>query len=191
MKEKNFRELLYWTVELQSQKYHSCEGKECVHVNIYLEEASQDEKELPSKKLDSTKPKSSNPLDPSDKKGKLSNVFWNKIHFPPSKSEKEEIDNINRVKSLFKNGYAIYKIESGETCECGYGYCSEVNIADCESTQMIIHHSKATRDSKNSSLVVLYRTTKQCDHKLFFTGSEDKLIRIFILLRMTTYLQNL
>ena len=79
---------------------------------------------------------------------------------------------------LFKCGYAIPLLQSGETCDCGYPYCPEVNMADCESTKMIIHHSKATKDSRNSSLVVLYRTTRKCDHKKFYRGADDQLLRV-------------
>ena len=147
-------------------------------MNLYLEENSNGDEELPTKKLDSMKAKSTNPLDPSDKQGRASNVFGIQIKFPPTAIEKSQIDRVNCVDGLFKCGYAIPLLQSGETCDCGYPYCPEVNMADCESTKMIIHHSKATKDSRNSSLVVLYRTTRKCDHKKFYTGADDQLLRV-------------
>ena len=44
-------------------------------MNLYLEENSNGDEELPTKKLESMKAKSTNPLDPSDKQGRASNVF--------------------------------------------------------------------------------------------------------------------
>ena len=58
-------------------------------MNIYIEEAKNEG--LPAKKLDAIKQPSNNPLDPSDRRGKASNVFGVKIDFPPQKSEKAEI----------------------------------------------------------------------------------------------------
>ena len=68
-------------------------------------------------------------------------------------------------------------LEPGETCDCGFEY-EEVSLGDCESTNVQIHHSKATSDSRNSSLLALYRKTSQCNCTEFYNGSQDKLIRV-------------
>ena len=52
------------------------------------------EDELPTRKFENMKPKPANKLDPTNKSGKESNVGV-RINFPPSKSEKKEIDKVN------------------------------------------------------------------------------------------------
>ena len=69
-------------------------------------------------------------------------------------------------------------MKDGEECQCGYKYESEPNLGNVESFKIFIHHSKTTRDSRISSLIVLYVGTKHCDHKIFYTGEEDKLLRV-------------
>ena len=107
-------------------------------MNIYRDGASKPddvdrniEEELPSKMLESMKPKSVNHLDPANKQGKMSNVFEIEINFPPNKQEKKEIDRINNTESLFYEGYAL---KLGEKCQCGFEYISTVNLGNCEST---------------------------------------------------------
>ena len=159
-------------------KCQTCSGKKCVHVNIYIEEAKNEG--LPAKKLDAIKQPSNNPLDPSDRRGKASNVFGVKIDFPPQKSEKAEIDRINKVDNLFPSGYIVPKIEPGELCSCepGFPYIPNIQLGNVESTNVHIHHSKQTKDSRNSTLVLLYRTTSKCSCRKHYTGEEDKLLRI-------------
>ena len=161
---------------------HTCKGKKFVHVNIYKDKNEQTEKnvetELPLGKLDSKKKSSGNELDPSDKKGGKSNVFEVEINFPPTKSEKVEIDKINNVDSLFPDGYAIPPHVPGEHCECGNEYVDHVVLGNCESTKMIIHHSKTTKDSRNSTLIVLFRGTLKCAHRKYYLGTQDKLLRV-------------
>ena len=170
-------------------KCHTCEGKKCVHVNIYKDSAGEksDNKkqtetnidgDLPAQKLKSLEKKTQNLFDPSEKKGKMSNVFKISINFPPSKSEKYGIDKINTVDALFPDGYAIPHLKPGEHCVCGHEYIDKVELGNCESTKMIIHHSKSTKDSRNSSLIVLFRGTLKCDHKKHYLGTEDKLLRV-------------
>ena len=69
-------------------------------------------------------------------------------------------------------------MKAGEKCECGYNYETTPNLGNVESFNIIIHHSKTTRDSRNSSLAVLYVGTLKCDHKIFYTGEENKLLRV-------------
>ena len=48
------------------------------------------------------KPKSVNKLDPTNKRGKKSNVFSVGIYFLPSKSEKKEIDKVRcQIKQMY------------------------------------------------------------------------------------------
>ena len=54
----------------------------------------------------------------------------------------------------------------------------KINFGNCEATKIVIHHSKATMDSRNSTLVALYRTTGKCDCKKYYLGNENKLLRI-------------
>jgi hypothetical protein len=119
-----------------------------------------------------------NALDPTDKTGAESNVFKIAIYFPPSREEKKKISRINNVESLFKNSFLVPSVKDGEECQCGYKYESEPNLGNVESFKIFIHHSKTTRDSRISSLIVLYVGTKHCDHKIFYTGEEDKLLRV-------------
>ena len=65
------------------------------------------------------------------KKGGKSNVFEVEINFPPTKSEKVEIDKINNVDSLFPDGYAIPPHVPGEHCECGNEYVDHVVLGNC------------------------------------------------------------
>ena len=121
-------------------------------------------------------PRSSNELDPTDKKGKSSNVFGVSINYPPTKDEKVEINKINEVANIFPGKFMFPILEPGATCDCEFEW-DEVSLGDCESTNVHIHHSKATKDSRNSSLLALYRKTSQCDCQEFYNGSQDKLLR--------------
>ena len=123
-------------------KCHTCEGKKSVHVNIYMEGASNEdtvevnvEDDLPTKKMDNKSLNSTNQFDPLKKRGKESNVFCVKINFPPNKSEKNEIDKINRETNLFTEGYAISDLQPGESCDHGYEYIHKINFGNCEATK--------------------------------------------------------
>ena len=93
-----------WTTQ---PKCHTCEGKKCIHINIYIEGANNEsnvdvniEDKLPI--LENMKPKSVNKLDPTNKRGKKSNVFSVGIYFLPSKSEKKEIDKVRcQIKQMY------------------------------------------------------------------------------------------
>ena len=50
---------------------------------------------------------------------------------------------------------------------------------EIESTNVNIHNSKTTSDSRNSSLILLYRKTSNCTCKLLYSGEEDKLLRVY------------
>ena len=67
-----------------------------------------------------------------------------------------------------------------------FAYLSNVNNVNCESTKTYIHHSKTTKDSRNSSLLALFRTTSKCSCKKFYLGTEDKLLRVSAVVQNTT-----
>ena len=169
-------------------KCHTCKGFKCLHVNIYLEKAAQEgngttttktkktksisktiisnkEEDLPVKKKESVSQKCTNSLDPTDKIGSASNVFNIEINFPPIKSEKEQIDRINHVENLFENKI-VPKIPKGEECKCGNEFLGKINLGNCESSQVYIHHSRVTKDSRNSTLMALYLETSKCNCNL-------------------------
>ena len=89
-------------------KCFTCEGKKCLHLNIYLNAAKNStDNILPTKKLYKIRETQENPFDPNLKKGKDSNVFQVKINYPPSNTEKAEIDRINNVERLFSKNFVI------------------------------------------------------------------------------------
>ena len=64
-------------------KCHTCQGKKCVHVNIYLDiaKSSKDGEEFPTKTIQNKqKDENISELDPANKDGGKSNVFGVKIH---------------------------------------------------------------------------------------------------------------
>ena len=163
-------------------KCHTCERKKCIHINLYKHagekcETNNDE-DIVVKKLEANKKPSSNPFDASRKKGKESNVFGISINYPPSRCEKINIDKINNVDTLFPDGYAIPDVTPGECCKCGNEFVTKVEMGNCESTNMIIHHSNATKDSRNSSLIVLFRRALGCNCVKNYLGKEHNLLRI-------------
>ena len=174
-------------------KCHTCKGFKCLHINIFLEGVSKNGPNktrntkiltsdeaitLKATKMDALSEKCKNELDPTDKTGAMSNVFGVQINFPPSTEEKKEISRINNLESLYSKDYIVPHVKVGEKCECGFYYETTPNLGNVESFKIIIHHSKTTRDSRNSSLVLLYAGTSKCDHKIFYTGEEDKLLRV-------------
>ena len=174
----------------------SCEGTWCVHKNIYCSAAKVDNQRksrrtgkdnidvqtnasspLKAEKLEAKAEKSKNDMDPSDKIGKAANVFNIKINNPPSKSEREEINKININPSLFPSGFAFPRVAEEETCKCGFSW-EEAKQGNIESTKMVIHHGHPTNDSRNSVLFLLYLTTGKCLCIRYYTGEEDKLLRV-------------
>ena len=68
--------------------------------------------------------------------------------------------------------------QNWEVCDCDFKnrYLEEVSLGNCESAKAVIHHSKSTKDSRNSTLIVLYRVTGKCDCRKYYLGKEDKLL---------------
>ena len=159
---------------------HSCEGKKCVHINTYLSLSTNEIEELPTGKMANKEPRSNNKLNPTDKKGKHSNVFKLKINYPPNEEEKAKINKINTCSDPFPENVLVPDLEPDEVCECELKnvYLNTVSLSNCESTKAIIHHSKALRDSRNSTLMILYRVTGKCNCKKYYIGKEDKILRV-------------
>ena len=112
-----------------------------------------------------------NETNPFLRKGKRANVFNVKIKYPPSADEKKEIKRIN-TENIFPDDIAAPHIEGDEECEHGHKFSPSVDTTNIESTNMIIHHSQEAKDSRNSSLVLVYLRTEggMCDCKKYFTG---------------------
>ena len=181
----------------------SCKGAKCLHLNLYSLEVQKDcdlkdkrsrlqEKEIENNLLETEvlnsnenlpskakepKEKTTNKLNPFNFVGKEANVFQIKIEYPPSEKDFAEIDKINEgSKNLFPNKVALPRKAS--MCDCGNQYKQEANPANIESIQMIINHSQEVIDSRNSSLICYYLRTGRCECRLYYTGEEDKLLRV-------------
>ena len=92
-------------------------------------------------------------------------------------TDKVQINKINEVQTLFPDKVLVPKIEPGDSCGCGFVWL-EPTLGDCEGTNIHIHHSKITSDSRSSSLILLYRKTGLCNCKLTYSGEQDKLLRV-------------
>ena len=166
-------------------KCHTCKGFKCLHVNIYLENKSDKFRDNTEKNVDAPletekqpiqRDKYKNPLDPTDKSGTISNIFNVRINFPPNEEEKRKISQINKVSNIFDSNILHPNVGEGEQCDCGHLYNAELDLGNVESSKIYIHHSKVTTDSRNSSFIVLFASTGLCDHKLFYTGEQHKLL---------------
>ena len=193
------------TAKMSKHRCKSCKGREgCVHLAIFKQ--AQDEadlleslnslrlssKEKVSRKTNVgtdiienhldlnkkpvVKPKSikKNELNPEHFHGHESNVFKQSFQYPPSKEDREKNNLINKVSTLFPTNSMIPKGINEKKCEkCGNLFCN----VSLESKHPIIHHGKPTMDSQNSDLAIYCLETEKCDCKLFYAGSEDRLVR--------------
>ena len=184
------------TLRTKGVRCVTCSGQKCLHVNIYRDEARQNcvvgkrserqkektkttevvgEIELPLKPMredeEEVEDSIPNETNPFLRKGKRANVFNVKIKYPPSAHEKKEIKRIN-TENIFPDDIAAPHIEGDEECEHGHKFSPSVDTTNIESTNMIIHHSQEAKDSRNSSLVLVYLRTEggMCDCKKYFTG---------------------
>ena len=62
---------------------------------------------------------------------------------------------------------------NSEKCSCGYTF----NSVALESRHPIIHHSKPTKDSRNSELSIHFLKTSHCDCKSYYHGENEMLVR--------------
>ena len=150
-------------------KSHTYKGFKCLRINLL------NMKDVERKTADTEKVE--NPLDPRDKSGAASNVFRIKINYPPSEEEKKEIRKINNDK-FFERKFLFPSVQKGKKCECGYKFQPKPSIGNVESYKVYVHHSKPIDDSRTSSLMVLYLGTGHCKCKIYYTGEEDKLLRV-------------
>ena len=193
------------TAKMSKHRCKSCKGREgCIHLSIYKqaqdeadllegleslrlssrEKTSQKtnvgtdllENHLDLKKKPVVKSKSikKNDLNPENFHGPESNVFKQSFQYPPSKEDREKNNLINKVSTLFPANSMIPLGINEKKCEkCGNLFCK----VSLESKHPIIHHGKPTIDSRNSDLAVYCLETEECDCKLFYAGSEDRLVR--------------
>ena len=194
--------VLVRTAKMSKNRCKTCKGRDgCVHLNIFRE--AQDENDLAEKigsvriyekeKKTSTKtdlietnvnlrkkpelaPKSktrdTNPLNPNLFHGKEVNVFKQSFNYPPTKDDREKNNKINKEDTLFPNEKMI---PPGEKCEkCG----NKFTKVELESNHPIIHHSRPTKDSRNSSLSVYLKKTSKCNCLAYYHGEDDRLVRV-------------
>ena len=182
----------------------TCSGQKCIHVNIYGEEAKQSRdvgkmRERQREKANSQKTTEvvgnielpldvgekdtgntqTNDLDPFAHSGKKSNVFGISINYPPDESKKEAIKCVNH-EDIFPGKVAAPTLEAEEKCEHGNKFSHELLPTNIESTNMQIHHTTDTQDSRRSSLVLMFLRTEGCvcECKKHFTGEPTIIVDI-------------
>ena len=182
----------------------TCSGQKCLHVNIYREEAKEiravgNMRERQMEKVTSEKPtevvgnielpfdviakESGNTdndnLNPFAHSGKKSNVFGISINYPPDENEKEAIKRVNN-EDIFPANIAAPTLEDDEMCEHGNKFSHELLPTNIESTNMQIHHTAATQDSRKSSLVLMFLRTEGCicECRKHFTGEPTIIVDI-------------
>ena len=119
------------------------------------------------------KSKKLNLLNPENFSGAEANVFRQNFEYPPSKEDKVSNNKINKEKTLFPNKMMIPPGLGSEKCLCGNTFESVA----LENRHPIIHHSRPTKDSRNSDLSIHYLETSHCDCKSYYHGQSDKLVR--------------
>ena len=119
------------------------------------------------------KSKKLNVLNPENFSGAEANVFRQKFEYPPSKDEKDKNNKINKEETLFPDKKIIPPGLNSEKCSCGYTF----NSVALESRHPIIHHSKPTKDSRNSELSIHFLKTSHCDCKSYYHGENERLVR--------------
>ena len=88
--------------------------------------------------------------------------------------EKEKNNKINKEETLFPDKKIIPPGLNSEKCSCGYTF----NSVALESRHPIIHHSKPTKDSRNSSeLSIHFLKTSHCDCKSYYYDENERLVR--------------
>ena len=87
--------------------------------------------------------------------------------------DKVSNNTINKEETLFPNKMMIPPGLGSEKCLCGNTFESVA----LENRHPIIHHSRSTKDSRNSDLSIHYLETSHCDCKSYYHGQSDKLVR--------------
>ena len=174
-----------------------CPGQDCcVHLKIHLlkykrkmdkETNDSESKRLRVDRVEPKKPQKKDVIqpgeyDPFQYEGPEANVFNISIDFLQTKEMEIKNRKITADHRPFQMNILIAKYNPSEVCKLHKNrYDERENIIFTESTRIIIHHTK-TVETVNKS--VLYRPTvpKQdssaCDCKLFYTGKDDRLLRV-------------
>ena len=114
-----------------------------------------------------------NPLNPKHFKRSKLNVFKQKFNYPPTVADKKANNQINKCKKLFKSGMMVPPGHNTVTCDCGNVYCMLV----LESNKPVIDHSQPTWDSRDGALAVYMMKTGKCECTVYYSGTEDRLVR--------------
>ena len=175
-----------------------CSGQDrCVHLTIHfqqykreLEHDTETEeinvKRLRMERIEPKKPqkkslKNVDLFDPFQHDGHEANVFDIKIDFIQSKEMMSENREVFGDANPFKKDILIEKYDPEEMCYHGNKYDKDESILFVESATIIIHH---TKDVETLSKIVLYRPSvlksrePGCFCKKFYTGKDDKLLRV-------------
>ena len=106
-------------------------------------------------------------------------MFGISINYPPDENEKEAIKRINN-EEIFPENIAAPTLEDNEKCEHGHKFSHELLPTNIESTNMQIHHTADTLDSRRSSLVLMFLTTEGCicECRKHFTGKPTIIVDI-------------
>ena len=119
------------------------------------------------------KSKKENMLNPENFDGKDANVFGQKFAYPPTEEEKRQNNKINLQETLFPNKMMIPPGLGRKLCKCGNIF-TKVSL---ESNNPVIHHSKPTKDSRNSHLSTHFLETSECNCRIYYDGESERLVR--------------
>ena len=92
------------------------------------------------------------------------------LEYPPSKEDKVSNNKINKEETLFPNKMMIPPGLGSEKCLCGNTFESVA----LENRHPIIHHSRPTKDSRNSDISIHYLETSHCDCKSYYHGQSPQ-----------------
>jgi hypothetical protein len=154
---------------LRVQENETTKQKSNIETDIVDEDINIKIKPPGSKQVDS------NPLNPRCFSGAETNVFKQTFRYPPQKEDREKNNFINKVDTIFPDGKMVPAGLSSTVCEEHGNVFSDVQL---ESELPQIHHGKPTKDSRNSSLLLFCLVTKGCKCIRFYSGEEDKLVRV-------------
>jgi len=189
------------TARMSKHRCRTCKGRDsCFHLNIFNQAKLEEEKETVrsqereklKRKTDvktdliveddtnlkdeiARKPKSKkeNVLNPENFNGKDANVFGQKFVYPPTEEEKKQNNKINVQETLFPTKMMIPPGVGRKLCKCGNAF-TKISL---ESKRPVIHHSKPTKDSRNSDLSTHFLETSECNCKIYYDGESDRLVR--------------
>ena len=173
----------------------SCRGNDCcVHLAIHLhkykqqlKETNNNSKRLKIDRLEPVRPQkkgiiTEGDLDPFQYEGPEANVFRINIDFFQAKQMESQNKKISAHQENFQTDVLIAKFDTNKVCKRHKNkFEEEESIVFTESTNIVIHHTKEV-DTVNK--VALYRPTVStsdsagCDCKLFYTGEDDRLVRV-------------